>query len=907
MPPVQFEVSDGRRYRIRHVKPDPAGSTVVLGITYGFEWLPADPAPHSKDLASGSWTGRLGDAGEFQLTFPNTTASDGVAWRDRFDVSGHLEFVEIHREDTLEFVGVIVKVPKDRNQVVVSGWDGWFLLKKCYVRDQQILMGPRDLIETYTSVPVALCADGFLQQNGLDLTKWSQAANGGSVLGRYGSVLLSSSPTGPAPTPTSYAGIASLAGVPAGVPWSLTVEVGLVSLGSPSSQQQAILVAVSDNLVNTGNGAVLSSWNGYNTPTDSSPTGVLLTYANGQIQGGGSPGAAVLNTLSYTLLLESNGRWVRGYVNGVLVGVQQRPDMSALLHASVKVQAGASAVVSSVLFRTMAPLLTRGSDRGDWVLPSGNAPGGLHGRYYNDLDRQNDYYHAQVLIPSRVSYADRLDGPISLPAPPQPGAGPGGFWSARWFGAIYLKLSAGSYQLSVLQEPGVGARLWVGKTTWGAQIIDNWTPASANTQSNGYVDAVALGGRDGWYPIVLEGFNFAPAGSLTLALSSSPATYVDPGGTTVAYGAQLISVPASSLAPFGVVDDRYQGQSQFDIVQKVADAYGYQACVEPMALESGEFPGRLAPRVREGRDYDEIIEPDDLNARSPITNYQLSTDATDQVTGLYGSGGKSADAQGGKVTVEVFDVASIAASLFDLQGWVDAGDISNPGLLAARINSQLGLQLAPWESIVGDPTARDRLSDTFPLTGALNKLRWRPGDGVRLRLPDVGLEDHTPRQTMQVTREFTSEGRTATKIGFRQRPRDPSYLIREALRAATVPQRQSAPQPLTLAGTYILASVNAGASTPYSIVALLPQDTILTAHVRIAYMSPAGATDIAINGALSAYSLGGPWSNGAPVEINILGFATAASSIDTRLYVQLKNVSSAAIYYEFQLIVTVLR
>lgn len=899
--PAQLEIADGRRYRLRHVKPAAAG-IVVLGQTFGFQWLPADPQPHSKDLASGSWTGRLGDAGEFSLIFPNTTASDGIAWRDRFDVAGHLQFIEIYRDDTLEFVGVIVKVDKDRNQVVVSGWDGWFLLKKCYVRDRQILLGPRDLIETYTSVPVALSIDNF-QGASLDATKWTALATGGSTVTEgYGGLALSS-------TAGATAGITSTASVAAGTPWSLTAYLPYLSLGAPGSGQ-ALRLQVTDSALAPTIGAELLINNVY---ADTIVTASIETFL-GNSNVATVPGTVVSTAPTFTLLLESDGRWIRAYLNGGLAGILGDLHIAGLLHATVLVQSGGYAVVGSMIFRAMAPFLTRGADRGDWVLPSGNAAGGLHGRYYNDLDMQGYPYVAlRALSPARVSYADRLDAGVILPTPPQPGAGAGGCWSARWFGAIYLKLSSGSYQLSIVRQIGVGARLYVGRTTYGAQIIDQWNPASVGAESICYVDAAALGGRDGWYPIILEAFNAIPAaGTLALLLKFSPTTYVDPGGTSIGYGAQSIYVPATSLAPFGVVDDRYEGQSQFDIVQKVADAYGYQACVEPMQLESGEFPGRLSPRVREGHDYDEIIEPDDLDRRSPISGYQLSTDATDQVAGIYGSGGQSADAQGGKVTTEVFDAASVSASLFDLQGWVDAGDISNPGLLAARINSQLGLQLSPWQNIVGDPTARDRLSDSFPLTGALTQLRWRPGDGVRLRIPDVGLEDLTPRQMIQVTREFTSEGRTATKIGFRQRPRDPSYLIREALRAATVPQRQSQAQIVALTGTFVNTDtlVPGGAFSSVSVVTLLAQDTILAAHVRISFMSPIVPTDLEINGVLRGASLGGPWSLGAPIEIDIRGFATPYTSTDTRLFARLKNVSTAYptpyVAYSFQIVLTVL-
>jgi hypothetical protein len=103
-------------------------------------------------------------------------------------------------------------------------------------------------------------------------------------------------------------------------------------------------------------------------------------------------------------------------------------------------------------------------------------------------------------------------------------------------------------------------------------------------------------------------------------------------------------------------------------------------------------------------------------------------------------------------------------NLFDLQGWIDASDVSYESLLAQRAASQLALQEAPWENLTGDPRATDRLADTFPLTGVLAEFHWRPGDGVRFDLPDVNVVDAEPRQMTQVTRTFGPTGRTASSM-----------------------------------------------------------------------------------------------------------------------------------------------
>jgi hypothetical protein len=170
MPPVQYEVLDARAHALRHIGTAadlyPQGgapaSTTVLGAALVPRNLPTSHIAGSPDLAQGSYTGRLGDAGEFTLTFPNEAASDGINWRDRFDPDGHRQFIEITRNDELEFVGVILKVEVDRTQVVVSGQDGWFLLKKAYERDFTTVMAPRDVIERYGRVPRVLVADDFV-------------------------------------------------------------------------------------------------------------------------------------------------------------------------------------------------------------------------------------------------------------------------------------------------------------------------------------------------------------------------------------------------------------------------------------------------------------------------------------------------------------------------------------------------------------------------------------------------------------------------------------------------------------------------------------------------------------------------------------------------------------------------
>src|ERR1700752_2275838 len=76
-------VLDLRQYALRHIGPKavvfpdtPGASFTVLNRTdMVARPLPQANIPNSSDFVSGSWTGRLLDAGDGKLTFPNKEAS----------------------------------------------------------------------------------------------------------------------------------------------------------------------------------------------------------------------------------------------------------------------------------------------------------------------------------------------------------------------------------------------------------------------------------------------------------------------------------------------------------------------------------------------------------------------------------------------------------------------------------------------------------------------------------------------------------------------------------------------------------------------------------------------------------------------------------------------------------------
>src|ERR1700729_1694006 len=160
-------------YQIRHIAPlaeaanlpgivNPLGPGVqVLSQLLYAKPLPVSHEPTSPDFHEGEYTLRLNDAGEWSLSFPNRDASDGQPWRSRFSPDGHTHFIEISREGGIEFIGVITKEVCERGKVTISGYDGYWLLKKSYEKEWRGVMAPRDLFERYTRANIFAIAQDF--------------------------------------------------------------------------------------------------------------------------------------------------------------------------------------------------------------------------------------------------------------------------------------------------------------------------------------------------------------------------------------------------------------------------------------------------------------------------------------------------------------------------------------------------------------------------------------------------------------------------------------------------------------------------------------------------------------------------------------------------------------------------
>lgn len=884
---------DGRGFRLRHIHPtarfpSQGATATILGRSYGFTELPVTHIPSGETFVEGAYTGRLGDSGEFTVTFPNAASAVGL-WRERFssDLAG--EFLEIYRDDVLEFVGCIERVEIDRGMVVVSGRDAWALLRRAFERDRTWTAAPQEVATAYTAVPVALYADGF--DGGTIDPGWS-GLNGATLAQSGGKVRITGTGVDLQGMQRNF--------VPSGDRWEATATFDLATTGVTDTQ---IGLATY-----TSGGAFI------NRLTTNGGQATIAGTAQGQAISIQPPNPADLLPVSMTL--RRVGRWIYGYLNGLLVGVISTTGSVVGRIAVIGVgnySVGAGFVdVGSFMLKEHQLLLSRGSDQGKYVLPGAQPPGGLRGRYFNLADMQGGTATGRQLLafsPGRPgAYGERLDPVIDtsggLTLPLQPGSG-GDYFAVRWFGAIYLRLDQGNYGFELTTVDDV-ARLWVGKTRLGDEVVTNWSLGTGTF--TGTVTASALGGDAGWYPIVLEYLNDTGAKTIRLQFTPPAGGYTDPGGTVIAASTKRV-VPATSLSPLGCFDNRVQGTSHFDLVQQAAASFGYQLTCEPMQLESGEFPGRVVPRLRVGRDTDVIIQADDTDGVEPALNPGVTLDGSDQTVNLIATGAGAADGTGGQTLAEVADTANLTAGLFALEAWVDAGDIANRQLLAARVNAELALRSNVWEEVRATPRAQERLADTWPLTSALAAMRWRPGDGLRIVVPDIGVEDLTPRQMIQVTRSFAPEGRTGTQVAFRQRPRSAANTLRGQVRSGLALGRSYQRQRVTLPSPFIDSSVGtipAAGFTRYSQVTLYPTDEVVRAYIRIALNSANQSLGVEINGTSRTTALGGGWST-VPVEIDFTGYASQASPTDNRIYARVQNNGASSTAIEWQFIVEVRR
>ncbi|MGH3260831.1 MAG: hypothetical protein ACRDNS_02435, partial [Trebonia sp.] len=325
MPNIETVVAAQDRFSVRHIGPkaaiwpDAPGSVqefTLLGCaTMVARPLPCSDVPGSPDLISGTWTGRLGDAGEIQLTFPNVAASDGVPWRTRFSPDLHLQFLEVYFNGFLDVVGVIDQVTCSQQNMTVHAYDPFWLLKKAYVRDWTFTGSPRDVIERSTQLWVALAADDFPYNGGALNSQWTvleEAPAGSITLSPSGGLVFAAD--GSANSDAIYAGGQTLSATGA---WRASC---LLQSNEINEAQFFLLVQE----------AGTTPFGGYN---DYAITFSQPSVSFGQYQGIVAGSVPIPPAPTYALMIESDGEWIAGYINGVLIGQMRRmvPTTTTLL------------------------------------------------------------------------------------------------------------------------------------------------------------------------------------------------------------------------------------------------------------------------------------------------------------------------------------------------------------------------------------------------------------------------------------------------------------------------------------------------------------------------------------------------------------------------------------------------
>lgn len=605
MPEIQR--ADPTQYTLRHIRLGdsakgtgfaPAlqypGRVTVLGKSTSFEELPISELINSPDLVNGTWTARLQDAGTWTMAFPNRTASDGIPWLTRFEERGFNDWIEIRRGGYLEFVAAVGSVKADYQSVAAAGWDAAYCLKKVYERDWQTVQAPRDVCYHATCLPVPQLVEAFTES--VLPSSWTPTVVGtGSIaIGSTGLVLS-------CPASNDSATVETVANLPFTQRWSLSLTF------TQTLTTGAQLQIVGPN----------ASWTLYINGPAAAPTTVFGTTVTGQ--------GPALNALTGTnsVIVEFDGKWVRAYVNGQLVGYQGYAGGNTIAVSQLSIglannnsATNSKATISNVVMEAYEPFLMAGTDQGDYVLPgtaSTYPTGGLHARYYNDLSQSalgGTAYLQATLNPSKDNPASGQPSPYDVVETTINANSPAshvttGFattnWSAKFFGAVYLPLATGDIGMAIdTAGAGQAIRVWVGQTLFGAQLVDQWAISGGSVAYSFTVTQAALANGQGqvlsgWYPIVIEVANTTATAGPTLYFANLPAGYTDPGGTVIAAGAQNTVVPSTSLSPLGCVDQRFQGVSYFDMYQQTANAFGYQFVCEPQQLESSVTTVTPAP------------------------------------------------------------------------------------------------------------------------------------------------------------------------------------------------------------------------------------------------------------------------------------------------------------------------
>jgi hypothetical protein len=817
-----YSSTNATPYRLRSLAITPAGARTDVAVFGGraFEPQPLEGVNGRQGWQAAEVTTELGDPGTFTVRFPNAVGDDGRLHRDRFDLLTDPlyrpgdEWLEFYREPhDLLLVGTPVKWKIDGTTLELSGVDARQLLNADRTLEfDPLTHAPADVFEHYSRMTRQIVATDFTTYTGGTLPDgWISETSGPA-----GAASVAADPAGGVRlTVANGAGWAGLAYSLEDVDLYADEFVAHLrfrdvtyvpgSGGAPTVNPHLLL----DNLRGAG-GYTAYGWSGTYTGE-----GYARTYLFGL--GGGAPpeGERVPpSTGTLELTLVGRDRHLYLYVNGRLVHhgerawnvgtlVARRPDL--LL---ARVFENGRAVLEYASLHTRAPALMRAATRGSRRLPGAPTPGGLKAKWY-DIVAINQRYGSSALYahwpkpleePRVTTLFPRLE-PATWTTPQSLGP----VWAARFTGAIYLDLATSDRILRVLSADDA-SRVWIGKLRFGDRAIFTTAVNGTYEQATGSLREHIGSSEAGWYPIIVDVLNYG-GGPGYVNLQDATLT----NGVVGTYA----TIPTSRLSPYGVVDDVLRHESNAEAIATVSDAYGYQTRLYPRSLESGQFPGVLLPLVRAGRDTDLIIDDTDG------VQVQAEGDASDTADRLIVDAAGIADPRGAQqLTGTVTLPGAAAAHPFLATGYESLSEISEPVLLQQRAASLLALRGSPNEQVGVQPRGSRELVDAFPLTGALARFDWQPGDGVRLDLPTVAVRDLTPRQIVRVAWPIYPDGVGAPAVGFRQRPRSVREVLRRALRTALTSERNYQGQLAIITGTWGSTSatggVSGGAVDPFS-------------------------------------------------------------------------------------------
>jgi hypothetical protein len=363
------------------------------------------------------------------------------------------------------------------------------------------------------------------------------------------------------------------------------------------------------------------------------------------------------------------------------------------------------------------------------------------------------------------------------------------------------------------------------------------TPVAASSSLAGHADAFLIGTSPD---------NFSAVSKLDGAIQMVSIYDFALTGTQVAnHFAAAAVYNGVKVAPHGIFAQHVRFESHYDVIRALMDTFGYQARCEPRQLESGHFPGELVPWRRVGRDTEKVLTAEES------VDYAATIAAEEVADVLIADASGLATENQASLVGEIADFPNLDDHLFITEEYESLSDVGNVQQLAQRLETLLALRGSSWEEIQAMPIGRRQLLDSWPLTGDLMAFAWEPGDGVRISLPELSVEDASPRQILGVRRGIVPAGIERHEVSFRQRPRSFRDSLRKIRRVALQQLRNYQGQIVAFTGTL---GVSGGSGADLFSVLPLPESLsdIIRVTLSVEEKSDASAWRVEINGDSSA-------------------------------------------------------